>query len=241
MTPKAATAVGFSGATLTKLLNKLLPTTSKQRAGMKGLDDQRKDQITAGVLLTHTIFEKLNLQEMQICGSALREGIMLDYLARHVPELSIRRQVPDPRRRSILDLARRCDWHETHSLQVARLCMSLFDQTRQLHGLGKAERELIEYGTLLHDIGWHISREGHHKHAMYLIEHGNLKGFTEEGDRHHRQHRPLPPRPAAAARSQGLHRPTRQGPQGGERRRPPCSASPTGWIAATPAWFRRCG
>jgi len=80
----------------------------------------------------------------------------------------------------VLDLARRCDWHEIHSLQVAKLCLDLFDQTRSLHSLDKEARELIEYGTLLHDIGWHISREGHHKHSMYLIEHGNLKGFGEE-------------------------------------------------------------
>ena len=167
-------------ATVGKLLTKLIPSTSKQRATIAGLDDQRKDQILAGVQLVHTLLEKLNLAEMQICGSALREGIMLDYLERHVPELTIRKQVPDERRRSVLDLARRCDWHETHSLQVTRLCLELFDQTKALHGLGKPERELIEYGTMLHDIGWHISREDHHKHAQYLILHGNLKGFTDE-------------------------------------------------------------
>ncbi len=166
--------------TLIKLLNKLIDSTTKQRAAMKGLDDQRKDQILAGVQLIDMVFEKLNLTEMEICGSALREGIMLDYLARHVPELTIRRQVPDQRRRSVLDLARRCDWHEVHSLQVARLCLELFDQTRALHKLEKPERELIEFGAMLHDIGWHISREGHHKHSMYLVENGDLKGFTDE-------------------------------------------------------------
>jgi len=167
-------------AALSKLLSKLIDSTSKQRAMMPGLDDQRKDQILAGVLLIHQLFDKLELTEMQMCGSALREGILLDYLARHVPELSIRRQVPDPRRRSVLDLARRCDWHETHSMQVAKLCLSLFDQTRELHQLGKTERELIEYGAMLHDIGWHISSKGHHKHSMYLVLHGNLKNFDGE-------------------------------------------------------------
>lgn len=166
--------------TLAKLLSKLIDTTSKQRAKIPGLDDQRKDQIIAGVLLTHQVFEKLKLSEMHICGSALREGIMLDYLARHTPELQIRRQVPDERRRSVMDLARRCDWHETHSLQVTRLALELFDQLKPLHQLDKHARELIEYGCLLHDIGWHISRDGHHKHSMYLVQHGNLLGFAEE-------------------------------------------------------------
>ncbi len=58
--------------------------------------------------------------------------------------------------------------------------MKLFDELRLLHGMGAAERELIEYGALLHDIGWHIGRDGHHKHSMYLILHGDLKNFTDE-------------------------------------------------------------
>ena len=165
---------------LKKLQSRLVESTSKQRAQLEGLDDQRKDQIIAGVMLTHQIFVKLDLQQMQICGSALREGILLDYLTRHSPELSIRRQVPEPRRRSVMDLARRCEWHETHSLQVTSLSLQLFDQLKDLHGLDRSARELIEYGCLLHDIGWHIGRDGHHKHSMYLVLHGGLKGFTEE-------------------------------------------------------------
>lgn len=147
---------------------------------MRGLDDQRKDQIIAGVLLVRELFERLKIKRIHLCGSALREGILLDYLARHAPALAIRGEVPDPRRRSVIDLARRCDWHKTHSEQVASLTMRLFDELRPLHGMGSLERELIEYAALLHDIGWHIGRKGHHKHSMYLILHGDLKPFTDE-------------------------------------------------------------
>ena len=54
------------------------------------------------------------------------------------------------------------------------------DQLQSLHGLEHPQRELIEYAALLHDIGWHIGRTSHHKHSMYLIEHGDLKSFTPE-------------------------------------------------------------
>ena len=49
-----------------------------------------------------------------------------------------------------------------------------------LHNLSPGDRELIDYAALLHDIGWHISREGHHKHSQYLILNGGLKNFTAE-------------------------------------------------------------
>ncbi len=182
---------------LSRLVAALLESRSKDRASIPGLDDQRKDQIVAGALLVNEVFRRLDLGEMRVCKSALREGMLVEYLARHLPDLSIRREVPDPRRRSVLDLARRCAWHQTHSEQVARVCMELFDQTKPVHKLGTADRELIEYATLLHDIGWHIGRDRHHKHSMYLILNGGLIGFTHQEvrvianiARYHRKARP---------------------------------------------------
>jgi exopolyphosphatase/guanosine-5'-triphosphate,3'-diphosphate pyrophosphatase len=165
---------------LARLLTRLIESRSKDRAGMTGLDDQRKDQIIAGALLVNELLRRLNLAEIRLCKSALREGILMEYLSRHLPDLQIRREVPDPRRRSVLDLARRCDWHQTHGEQVGRLTVDLFDATRSLHGLSTEQRELIEYGAMLHDIGWHIAREQHHKHSQYLILHGDLKNFAPE-------------------------------------------------------------
>ncbi|HEX4796428.1 MAG TPA: HD domain-containing protein, partial [Humisphaera sp.] len=120
------------------------------------------------------------LSRMALCRSAMREGILVDYISRHLPDLRVHREVPDPRRRSILDLARRCDWRQDHSEHVAALAAQLFDGLKSLHGLGRRERELIEYACLLHDIGWHVAAKGHHKHSMYLILHGGLKGFSNE-------------------------------------------------------------
>ena len=163
-----------------KLLEKVTAADRTERGRMRGLDDQRKDQIVAGALLVKEVFDRMNAKRIQICPAALREGILLDYLARHMPDLAIRREVPDPRRRSVIDLARRCDWHKTHSEQVTRLCLRFFDELKSLHGLGSIERELIEYASLLHDIGWHIAGKGHHKHGMYLISNGDLKNFDAE-------------------------------------------------------------
>jgi exopolyphosphatase/guanosine-5'-triphosphate,3'-diphosphate pyrophosphatase len=198
---------------LERLVGRLLESRTKDRAGMPGLDDQRKDQVVAGALLVNELFRRLELKEVRLCKSALREGILLDYLSRHAPELSIRRQVPDPRRRSVLDLARRCGWHQAHHEQVARLCLSLFDQTRSLHGLGTEERELIEYGALLHDIGLHIARERHHKHSQYLILNGDLRNFAREEvriianiARYHRKAWPDASHPEYAALSKSSRR-----------------------------------
>lgn len=163
---------------LKDVLGVLLESRSTDRAKLKGLDEKRKDQVIAGALLLDEIFRRLQIEEMELCRSALREGILVDFLGRHRPELEVRRDVPDPRRRAIVDLGRRCHWQHEHAEQVARLCLQLFDQLRSLHRLGREERELIEYGALLHDIGFLIGQPKHHKHSLYLILNGGLDPFS---------------------------------------------------------------
>jgi exopolyphosphatase/guanosine-5'-triphosphate,3'-diphosphate pyrophosphatase len=177
--PEAKLAREIDVGAFGRLLKRLVRSDATARTRIRGLDDGRRDQILAGALLVKEIFERSGAAKIVMCQSALREGILLDYLGRHLPDLQVRREVPDPRRRSVLDLARRCHWHKSHSEHVAGLTMQLYDELRPMHGMGPGARELIEYAALLHDIGWHIARDDHHKHSMYLILHGNLQGFSE--------------------------------------------------------------
>jgi exopolyphosphatase / guanosine-5'-triphosphate,3'-diphosphate pyrophosphatase len=61
---------------------------------------------------------------------------------------------------------------------VTALALSLFDQTTALHGLGPAERELLEAAGLLHDVGYAVAQSAHHKHSLYLIRNADLDGWT---------------------------------------------------------------
>lgn len=165
---------------LKELVDRLLKSKARQRVEIRGLDEKRQDQILAGAVLLLEVMKRLPFKRLSLCRAALREGMLLDYVARHLPDLEILRKVHDPRRRSVLDLARRCEWHERHSMHVAALTLRLLEKLRSLHKLDAHARELIEYGALLHDIGWHISSSAHHKHSMYLVLNGNLQGFTQD-------------------------------------------------------------
>jgi len=41
------------------------------------------------------------------------------------------------------------------------------------------QRTLMSAAALLHDVGYHIAHESHHKHSLYLIENSELTGFSE--------------------------------------------------------------
>ena len=113
------------------------------------------------------------------CEWALREGIVLDAIGHH-SEAEWRAGPTGIRRESVLGLCRRCGWNEQHATKVARLALELFDGTTALHRLGDDDRELLELGALLHDIGEHVSMEGHERHTAYLIENGRLRGFRPD-------------------------------------------------------------
>ena len=152
----------------------------QRRLRMPGLDSRRSDLLVAGSILLDTIVKALGAEEVVFCDLALREGLILDYIARNRKQIARAERYPDIRRRSVVELGERCRWYPAHSEQVARIALSLFDQTRGLHGLGERAREWLEYAALLHDIGGHIAYTGHHKHSYYLIRNGGLRGFDPE-------------------------------------------------------------
>jgi len=56
----------------------------------------------------------------------------------------------------------------------------MFDQLGDLHGLTLADRELLEAGGLLHNVGLFVSHAAHHQHSEYIIRNSDrLTGYTE--------------------------------------------------------------
>ena len=164
---------------LLALHHDLMAKTSDERARLPGVDARRADILPAGSVLLVTAMELFGFDELTVSEWALREGIVLDAIGRHDPA----DWTDDPhaiRRSSVLHLCRRCNWDEAHGRQVSRLALQLFDRTQPLHDLTGADRELLEHAGLLHDIGEHVSTDGHHKHTAYLIQHGKLRGFAPD-------------------------------------------------------------
>ena len=165
---------------LHQVRKRLVSLSLEKRLRVPHLDPRRADLIVAGAILLDTIVRRLGADAITLCEYALREGIVLDYIQRHAERIERAERFPDNRRRSVIELAERCRYGAAHARQVARLSLSLFDQTRGSHGLPDRVREWLEYAALLHDIGDHVSYGRHHRHSAYLIRHGGLRGFEPE-------------------------------------------------------------
>ncbi|MCD9623688.1 Ppx/GppA phosphatase family protein [Rhabdothermincola salaria] len=172
--------------------------TVEGRRRLPGMDAGRADIILAGALILDGVVRGLGIDEVVFSDYALREGALLDALARR--RGANLHHLRDLRRRSVVALAASMDDEPEHSERTAGLALELFDATARWHGLDDEWRELLEAGALLANVGQAISHSEHHKHSYYLIRHSDrLAGFTDHEielialiARYHRKSAPKP-------------------------------------------------
>jgi len=165
---------------MTRVRRILCKADRDERLRVKGLDAKRADTIVSGACLADHILRRLDAQEMVACTWALREGVLLDFIARHRKGIEETERFSDPRRRSVARLARHLGEKGDHGRQVARLALRLFDQLAEDLDLPPKAREWLEFAALLHDVGHHIDHKNHQRHAYYLITNSELLGFQRD-------------------------------------------------------------
>lgn len=151
----------------------------EERRRVPGLDPDRADIILGGAATLLMVLSDVKADRLTISDRGLRHGILMDRL---LQESSIGAKMQMPvRLRSVLQLARACNFDEEHARHVVHLSLMLFDELGRigLHDLGPQERELLEYAALVHDIGCFLSHSNHQRHAYYLVRHSDLLGFND--------------------------------------------------------------
>lgn len=156
------------------ILDVLSAMTADERRGTAGLNPERADIIVAGLAVAAEVLARLEARDVAVSRYGIREGLLLQ-AARVVPA------VADPgeaRVRSVREFAERCHFEEPHATQVQRLALRLFDAIGARLGCVPAERATLSDAALLHDVGYHINYDRHHKHSYHLIAHAELLGIA---------------------------------------------------------------
>ncbi|MDQ4079342.1 MAG: Ppx/GppA family phosphatase, partial [Gemmatimonadota bacterium] len=159
---------------LEHILEALQEMTLEERREVPGLSASRADIIVAGLAVAAEVMARVDAPELSVSTYGIREGLLLE-TARVVPSPAA---AGDARARSVQRLADACRFEELHSRHVQRLALQLFDAIGERLGASSEDRELLSDAALLHDIGYHISYDKHHKHSYYLILHAELLGMS---------------------------------------------------------------
>ena len=138
-----------------------------------GLTESRRAIFPSGLAILIALFEQLNIQEMQISGGALREGLiygMLDNMQQNDRRLQILEQNIE-------------HFHieSNHANRVKNLALSLFKQVQKQVDLGNLDCEAILIAAaMLHEMGLHIEYKQYHLHGAYILSHLPMVGFTQQ-------------------------------------------------------------
>lgn len=156
------------------IVDLLQATPPNERGAIRGLNPGRADIILAGLAVTAEVMARIEARDLVVSGYGIREGILLD-------RARVRATPADPgaaRERSVRTFAERCHYEERHARHVQALSLQIFDAIGSRLGLTSADRRILADAALLHDVGYHINYDQHHKHSYHLILHAELLGMT---------------------------------------------------------------
>ena len=159
---------------LEHIVDYLAALSPVERQQVPGLNAARADIIVAGLAAVAEVVARLEAKSFAVSSYGIREGILLD-LAQVKPGSADRGEA---RERSVKQLAERSHYEALHAGQVQKLALRLFDSIGARIGCHPEDRQTLSDAALLHDIGYHINYDKHHKHSYHLITHAELLGMT---------------------------------------------------------------
>jgi len=168
----------ISRAEVVRLLDRLRETPLEARRQIPGLNPQRADIIIAGVAAVARLMRRLGTQRVLVNDRGIRDGVLLSMIDDLFGTTPPTRAAVADRMEVVRRFARKCHSNERHCEHVATLAASMFDALRDAYALPAGGRDILRAAALLHDIGYLINHEEHHKHAYHLIMHGDLRGFS---------------------------------------------------------------
>ncbi len=161
-----------------QLVSTLSAATADERSVLPGMDARRVRTLPSGAVLVQEVLSAFDKPQLVTSNRSLRNGLIVDWIVKNKPELTLSRQLADPRSRSVRAMMERYGADPDHADAVAHTAQALFDATGPVHHLRIDDRRLLTFAAHLHDVGHHIDGRRHDRHGAYLIRHTHMPGFT---------------------------------------------------------------
>jgi exopolyphosphatase/guanosine-5'-triphosphate,3'-diphosphate pyrophosphatase len=165
-------------AEVVRLFDRLRETPLAQRREIPGLNPKRADIIVAGAAVVARLSRHLGTLRVLVNDRGIRDGVLLSMIEDLPGTVAPSRAPVATRLEAARRFARQCRSNERHCEHVAALAGQVFDALGDAFALPAPARDVLQAAALLHDVGYLINHEKHHKHAYHLIMHGDLRGFS---------------------------------------------------------------
>ncbi|UZA13926.1 hypothetical protein LP090_01650 [Moraxella bovis] len=85
----------------------------------------------------------------------------------------------DARDGGVMKLIDKFNVDKKQAKRVAKTARLLFDVAQEPLGLNQNDHDLLRRSSLLHEIGMSIGHSSYHRHSAYILEFGEIAGFSQ--------------------------------------------------------------
>lgn len=161
-----------------KLCKRLSRLTMRQRAAIKGINAKRAEIVIAGAVVYSQLLDLVGARAFRYSPLGLRDGLLAQMAAEYDERTRSHKQLESDREDVVARMATRYRIDIANAAQVRALALSIFDQTRRVHGLEADFRDWIGTAAYLYEVGAFVNPVGRHRHAYYIIAQSELFGYT---------------------------------------------------------------
>jgi exopolyphosphatase/guanosine-5'-triphosphate,3'-diphosphate pyrophosphatase len=138
------------------------------------LNPDRLPVFPGGVAIVYATFKTLGIEQMLVSDGALREGLIQDLMGRIFDH--------DIRAATVQNWAERFHTDQPHAARIKQTIAYMLPQLN--NGKSMIDNDMcaqyLGWAADLHEIGRDIAHSGYHKHSAYIIENGDLAGFSRQ-------------------------------------------------------------
>jgi exopolyphosphatase/guanosine-5'-triphosphate,3'-diphosphate pyrophosphatase len=165
---------GITKAGLELLVARIHQCNHVNELALPELDAERLPVFAGGVAIVYATFKSLGIEQMTVADGALREGLIQDLLGRLDNH--------DVRASTVETLARRYRTDERHAARIKQTINTMLVQLSKKCSWAGNENgmQFLQWAADLHEIGIDIAHSQYHKHSAYVIENGDLAGFSRQ-------------------------------------------------------------
>jgi len=165
---------GITWQGLEKLAAHLNQCNHIDELNLPELDEERLPVFAGGVAIVYATFKSLGIEQMTVSDGALREGLIQDLLGRIYNH--------DMRSATVQSVADRYRTDRKHAGRIKQTINVILQQLSDdcLWANDDNCTQFLNWAADLHEIGIDIAHSQYHKHSAYIIENGDLAGFSNQ-------------------------------------------------------------
>jgi exopolyphosphatase/guanosine-5'-triphosphate,3'-diphosphate pyrophosphatase len=165
---------GITRQGLEKLVAHLNQCNHIDELNLPELDSERLPVFAGGAAIVYATFKSLGIEQMTVADGALREGLIQDLLGRIYNH--------DMRSATVQSVADRYRTDKKHAARIKQTISVILQQLSNECSWANDENcaQFLDWAADLHEIGIDIAHSQYHKHSAYIIENGDLAGFSNQ-------------------------------------------------------------